>query len=172
MIQTFDIEQNFWDIYPDFKVALSFKDLYKRDKSRGKVNSSKLMWFVVYTRDLNYKYYRLSQEEKDAIIGADYMKNENFYLDNKEELDVLIEDYLRLMYSPERRHLMDWDKKLLQRSQLIASIPYTLDNYEELDKMAANTPKIYKAISDLKAELDKEEGEGSLKGGAMESLSD
>lgn len=172
MIQTFDIEQNFWDVYPDFKVALSFKDLYKRDKSRGKVNSSKLMWFIAYTRDLNSKYYRLPQEEKDAIIGADYMKNENFYSDNKEELDILIEDYLKLMYSPERRHLMDWDKKLLQRSQLIANIPYTLENYEELDKMAANTPKIYKAISDLKAELDREEGEGSLKGGAMESLSD
>lgn len=172
MIQIFDIEENFWKLYPDFKVALSFKDLYKRDKSRDKVNSSKLMWFVAYTRDLNSKYYRLPQEEKDAIIGADYMKNENFYSENKEELDILIEDYLRLMYSPERRHLMDWDKKLLQRSQLIASIPYTLDNYEELDKMAANTPKIYKAISDLKAELDKEEGEGNLKGGAMESLSD
>lgn len=172
MIQIFDIEQNFWQLYPDFKIALSFKNLYKQDKSRGKENSSKLMWFLAYTRDLNSKFYNLPQEEKDAIIGADYMKNENFYTDNQKELDILIEDYYRLMYTPSRRHLIDWDNKLIQRSQLIAQVPYTLENYEELDKLAANTPKIYKAISDLKAELDKEEGEGSLKGGAMESLSD
>lgn len=172
MIQVFDIEQNFWDIYPDFKIALSFKDLHKQDKSRGKVNSSKLMWFVAYTRDMNSKFYNLHQEEKDAIIGADYMKDENFYSNNKKDIDPLIKDYIKLMYTPSRQHLIDWDTKLLQRSQLIGSIPYTLENYEELDKMASNTPKIYKAISDLRAELDKEEGEGSLKGGAMESLSD
>ena len=172
MIQVFDVEENFWDIYPDFKVAMSFKDLYKKDKSRGKVNSSKLMWFVVYTRDMNSKFYNLPQEEKDSIIGEDFLKDRDFYQNNKKELDVLIDDYTKLMYTPSRKHLMDWDKKLLERSELIGSIPYSLENYEELDKMASNTPKIYKAISDLKAELDKEEGSGSLKGGAVESLSD
>lgn len=172
MVQIFDIEQSFWDMYPDFKIAMSFKNLYKKDKSRGKVNSSKIMWFIAYTRDMNSKFYNLPQEEKDAIIGEDFLRNKNFYEDNKGELDVLIEDYLKLMYTPSRRHLMDWDRKLIERSNLIGNIPYSLDNYEELDKMAANTPKIYKAIADLKAELDKEEGSGTLKGGAMESLSD
>lgn len=172
MVQIFDIEQNFWELYPDFKIALSFKDLYKQDKSRGKVNSSKLMWFVAYTRDMNSKFYNLPQEEKDALIGKDYMKDINFYENNKKELDVLIEDYLKLVYSPSRRHLMDWDRKLIERSKLIIDIPYTLENFEELDKMAAATPKIYKAISDLKAELSKEEGDGVGKGGAVASLND
>ena len=172
MIQIFDIEQNFWEVYPDFKVAMSFKQLYKSDKSRGKINSSRLMWFIAYTRDMNSKFYNLPQEEKDSIIGTDYLKDDNFYSNNKKELDPLIEDYIKLMYSPSRKHLMDWDKKLNERSALIGSIPYTLENYEELDKMAANTPKIYKAIADLKTELDKEEGSGNLKGGAVESLSD
>lgn len=172
MIQVFDIEQNFWEIYPDFKIALSFKDLYKQDKTRGKERSSKLMWFIAYTRDMNSKFYNLPQAEKDAIIGADYLNNPNFYQDNKKDLDVLIEDYLKLMYTPSRRHLLDWDRKLLERSNLLAQISYTLENYEELDKMAGNTPKVYKAIADIRAELDKEEGEGNLKGGAMASLND
>lgn len=172
MINTFDIEQNFWDIYPDFKVAMSFKDLYKQDKSRGKVNSSKLMWFLVYTRDFNSKFYNLPQHEKDAIIGDDYMKDSNFYENNKKELDVLIADYYKLQFSPSRKHLIDWDKKILERSEFIATQRYSFETYEDLDKMAINTNKIYDTLKALNEQLNKEEGSGSLKGGAVSSLND
>lgn len=172
MIQVFDIEESFWDMYPDFKIALSFKDLYKQDKSRGKVNSSKLMWFVAYTRDMNSKFYNLLQEEKDAIIGGDYLKDENFYNNNKSDLDPLINDYVKLMFTPAQRHIADWDKKILERSEFIASQKYTLETYEDLDKMAMNTTKIYATLKDLREQLSREDSEGSLKGGATASLND
>lgn len=172
MIHTFDIEQNFWELYPDFKIALSFKDLYKRDKSRGKINSSKIMWFIVFTRDMNSKFYNLILDEKNAVIGEDYMGDINYYENNKQELDILINDYIKLIYSPSRKHLLDWDIKILERSEFIASQKYSIDNYEDLDKMAANTAKIYDTLKNIKEALSKEEGEGNLKGGGMNSLND
>lgn len=172
MIDTFDIEQNFWDIYPDFKIAMSFKDLYKQDKSRGKVNSSKLMWFLVYTTDLNSKFYKLSQEEKYFIIGNDYLGNSNFYEENKKQLDILIQDYIRLSFTPAQKQLRAWDLKSEERASFIASMPYNFETYEDLDKMAVNTSKIYKELETIKDALAKEEGEGNMKGGGVASLND
>lgn len=172
MIQIFDIEQNFWDMYPDFKIALSFKDLYKQDKSRGRVNSSKLMWFIAYTTDLNSKFYKLSQEERYAVIGEDYMKDSNFYNNNKKEVDTLTNDYVKLQFSAAEKQLRAWDIKSDERAAFIASIPYNLDTYEDLDKMAVNTSKIYNELKNIKEALVKEDGEGSLKGGATASLND
>lgn len=172
MIQIFDIEQNFWDLYPDFKIALSFKDLYKQDKSRGREKSSKLMWFVAYTTDLNSKFYNLDQESRFETIGEDYMKDIDFYQNNKKELDVLIEDYVKLNFSSAQKQLRAWEIKSDERAKFISTIPYNLENYEDLDKMAINTSKIYNELKNIKELLSKEDGEGSMKGGGVASLND
>lgn len=172
MIDIFDIEQNFWDIYPDFKIALSFKELYKSDKSRGKANSSKLMWFVAFTTDNKSKFYKLTLNERYEVIGEDYMGNPNFYEDNKEVLDKLIADYTRLKFSAAEKQLIDWEKKLDERREFINSQPYNFETFENLDKMAANTSKIYDELFKIKDRMSKEDGEGTAKGGQMTSLND
>lgn len=172
MIDTFDIEQNFWDLYPDFKIAMSFKTLYKQDKSRGKEKSSKLMWFVVYTTDLNSKFYKLSQDERYEIISTDYMNDSNFYNNNILDINPLIEDYIKLSFSAAQKQLRAWDLKSDERAAFIASMPYNFETYEDLDKMAVNTSKIYKELETIKEALSKEDGEGSMKGGGVASLND
>lgn len=170
MIYSWDINTNFWELYPELKIL--FSKLYKSDKSRGKDNSSKTMWFISLFTDSNSKYINVPEEERIELLCEEYMNDSKFYVNRKELLDELIELYRLSFESPMQRHLRQWNNSLNDRTKFLATMKYSLDNFEELDKMAANTPKIYKAISDLRAELEKEEGDGNLKGGAKESLSD
>lgn len=172
MITNFNIDENFWELYPDFKLALSFKDIYKSDKSRNKESSSRLMWFTALTTDLNSRYYNLPEEERFAVIGGDYMDDEQYYKHNTEKVDRLIEDYIKLQFTAAQRQLREWDKKQDERSQFIANLKYDLNTYEDLDKMAVNTKRIYDTLKTIKEELSKEDGNGTAKGGATPSLND
>lgn len=172
MVETFDTEENFWDLYPEFKIALSFKELYNRDKTKDKNRTSKMMWFIALTRDPNSKFYNLPQSEKESIIGEDYMGDIKYFDKNQKELSPLIEDYYKLAISPAKRHLIDWDIKINERSEFIKQVPYTLDTFEDLDKMVSQTAKIYDNLTKIRDNLSKEEGEGNVKGGGVASLND
>jgi hypothetical protein len=86
LVTIFDVEENFWDINPQFKVALSFKDLYKNDKSKGRKDSSKLMWFIAYIYDPGSLYYNLPLQEKEEVIGEDFMDDINYANKHKSKL--------------------------------------------------------------------------------------
>ena len=172
MITTFNTDISFWELYPEFKIALSFKQIYKSDKSRNKESSSKLMWFVAFTTDLNSRYYNLPEEERYAVIGGDYMDSEDYYQKNKDKIDLLINDYIKLQFSAAQRQLMEWDRKSDERAEFISKTKYDLTTYEDLDKMAVNTAKIYDIFKKIKEDLSKEEGDGVAKGGQVPSLND
>lgn len=172
MTINFNTDDNFWELYPDAKLALSFKDLYKSDKSRNKESSSRVMWYVALTTDPSSRYYNLPIEEKHNVLGGDYMDDENYYSKNQKKLDQLILDYQLTKLTPAQRHLIEWDKKIDERSKFIASLPYDIQTYEDLDKMMASTQRIYDILKKIKEDLSKEEGDGQGKGGSMRSLND
>lgn len=172
MINHFDTSENFWELYPDFKDALSFKRLYKSDKSRNKESSSRIMWYVAYTTDINSKYYKLPENEKHAIIGGDYMGDEQYYEKNKERIQPIIDDYIKINFTAAQRQLRDWEIKMDERAEFIKKMPYNIDTYEDLDKMAANTAKLFDTFKKIKEDISKEEGDGVGKGGAIASLND
>lgn len=173
MINSWNTDMNFWDIYPEFKIALSFKELYKSDKSRGKESSSKIMWFVALTTSLNSKYYNIPLEERYQVIGEDYMGDIDYIKKIKAKLPNLIKDLERIEDTPVDRHLRQWDASLDDRTNFLSTMKYTLDTYEDLDKMAANTSKVFDTLKKIKDDKAKElAGGGSAKGGGQESLSD
>lgn len=172
VITDFDTSHSFWETYPDMKLALSFKRFYERDKTKDKNRTSRFMWFIALTRHPNSKYYNLPEDEKYAVIGEDYMGDKRFYQKNKEDLDILIQDFEKLTLSPARRHLMEWNSKIHERSKFLKEIPYTLDTFEDVDKMAFNTAKIYDTLKRINEDLSKEEGSGNVKGGGVASLND
>src|SRR5690606_25229769 len=168
----FNTDENFWELYPEFKLALSFKDLYKSDKSRNKESSSRVMWYVALTTDPGSRYYNLPIEEKHLVLGLDYMEDEKYYEKHQKKLDQLIEDYKMTILTPAQRHLLEWDKKIDERSKFINNLPYNLETYEDLDKMMAKTQKVYDILKKIKEDLSREEGDGQGKGGQQKSLND
>lgn len=172
LITIFDSEQNFWELNPQFKVALSFKELYKKDKSRGRKDSSALMWFIAYCYDIGSTFYNLPLEEKHQVIGEDYMNNLNYYKSHETILEPLIADYLKLTTTRIDRHLLEWDERLEDRTRFLATTKYDLENFDKLDKMSANTTAVFKNLENIKADLAKQDSGGDTKGGFKESLND
>lgn len=172
LINSFDTDMNFWEVYPDLKIALSFKNLYKSDKSRGKEVSSRKMWFLVLTNALNSRYINIPEEERYQIIGEDYMGDENYYKNNKDVMEPLKQDLLKLMDTPSSRHLRQWLKTLEDRTTFLESVEYDLNNFDKLDKMAANTSSLMETFKKINDAMVKEAGSGDVKGGGRESLND
>lgn len=173
VINNFDTDMNFWEVYPDLKIALSFRDLHKSDKSRGKDVSSKKMWFVVLTNSPNSRYNNVPLEERYQVIGEDFMNDSNYYWMNQSTLDPLIADLFKLTDTPSQRHLRQWINTLEDRTKFLENAKYNLDNYDKLDKMNANTAALMTTLSKLQEMMSKEDGgTGSVKGGGQESLSD
>lgn len=173
LVTTFDTESNFWELNPQFKAALSFKDLYKKDKSRNRKDSSKMMWFIALTNDIASTFYNLPIQERYEVIGEDYMDNIQYYKDHLKTLDPLIHDYIKLTTTAIDRHLLEWDARLEDRTKFLATTSYDLDNFDKLDKMNANTIAVFKNLDKIKEDLAKDEsGSGDTKGGYKESLND
>ena len=173
LITIFDSEQNFWEVNPQFKTALSFKEYYKKDKSRGKKDSSVVMWFIAYTHDIGSLFYNLPINERYEVIGEDYSGDIDFYKKNQTILDTLINDYIKLTTTAIDRHLLEWDERLEDRTRFLATTKYDLENFDKLDKMNANTISVFKNLDTIKESLAKQEsGTGDTKGGFKESLND
>lgn len=173
IINNWETDENFWQLYPELKLALSFKDIYKSDKSRNKESSSKLMWFVALTTALNSKYINIPQDERYEVIGEDFMENKHFLKDNKVKLEKLIEDFKKISDTPAQRHLRQWLSTIDDRTKFLTTAKYDLDNYDKLDKMAANTAALMTTFKKINDDLIKEaSGGGDVKGGGRESLND
>lgn len=166
---------NFWELNQQFKVAEPFKSLYKGDKSKGKKDSSMMMWFIAFCYDRTSKYFKLSRDGEDGkhyVIGSDYCGNSNFYEDNQEVLDPCIAMFVKMEYTAMERHLKKWEDLLDKRTKFLDTQEYTLENFEDLDKMAVGTKKVSDTIKDIMDSLAKEDNSGTVKGGAQPSLND
>jgi hypothetical protein len=172
LVTNFNIDENFWEANPQFKIALSFKDLYKSDRSKNKHESSKLMWFLSLTHDIASTYYNLPQHEKYEVIGEDFLGDIDYASKHEEQLDSLIPHYINLTTTVSERHLLEWDARMLDRTAFLAKNKYDLENFEKLDKMNANTMAMYNNLKKIKDDISKESSGGDTKGKFKESLND
>ena len=51
LLTNFQLDANFWQTYPQMILPKAFNDLSKKDKSKGKEESSKIMWAVAMLID-------------------------------------------------------------------------------------------------------------------------
>jgi hypothetical protein len=171
LVTVFDVDQNFWEANPQFKVA--FKALYKADRSRGKKDSSNQMWFVAFTHDQGSIYYNLPVDEKYNLIGEDFLGDINYYSKQRHILDDLIKQYVGLTMTASERHLDQWRISLDDRTNFLSTVKYDLENFDKLDKMAANTKAVFDTFKRIQEDIIKEQsGGGDAKGGYKESLND
>lgn len=190
LIDSFDDQANFWELYPQLKVAGPFKELYKKD-ARSKSKSSKLMWAVALAYDQNSKFYKLpeyGEDNKFTVIGEDYMGDKEFFEKNNDTLEPIVAFYRKLTESPAMRALRAWEEKMEERAAFLKDTKYVLDSVEFdeetgraikipgtaelLDKMLANNAKLFADYKNINERLIKENAEATAKGGAQLSLSD
>jgi hypothetical protein len=171
LLTNFDLAVNFWTLYPQMKVPRVFATLYTGDKSKGKEDSSKIMWAIAMLIDVSEdnKYRNLNEEDKKHLIKADYLFNDAFDFTVYQDC---IDQYIKLHMSKLEQELRNQEIKLEERATFINDTEYDLDTGEKLDKFLLNTAKLYEQISVLKDKIRQEKDSGTTRGGMIKSASE
>jgi hypothetical protein len=169
ILSSFSLSSNFWETNEHLLLIKEFKEFHKRDKSRSKKDSSKIMWAISLLVHPKSKFNELSQEEKIKLISEEYLEESKAWII---EYSLLIDVYKHLVLTKLQRIALDWGNKLDERMRLIMSTPYTLDNAKELDEAMARTEKVWSYYQKCLADLETEESKAHVQGGAIESLSE
>lgn len=165
------LESNYWEINSEFKIIESFKKLYTEDTSKNKTVSSKIMWGVHLTTHPESKFYNLP--DKFEVIAKDWLGDAEF---NWEKIQDIIDTFKESVLSDAERALVNWNETMRLRDSTIKEMYQTalgnkaVKELVELDKMLANTPKMFADYTKVKKEF--EEDKLKKKGKTIKSLSD
>lgn len=159
ILEKFDTDVNFWEVNPQLKLVDEFSELYKNDKSKNKVDSSRTMWAIALLLDKskNNQFRNLPFEEAKDQLAKHFLKDETFEWGNP-WVQRLMEQYEKLILTQAMRSLRNWESKMKERDDFINSISYDIEIAEKIDKMLTNYPKMfdtYKIISEA-LQLDEE----------------
>lgn len=184
-----DIEKNFWDN----KVLKNyFKEIYNEDKSLNKRFSSELMWCMYLAYHYEGEYVNLDDESKIAyLIQLFNSKHSSVKEDILERIKPHLDKFYKLIETPSRKSLREWNEKMTERAKFIKDTPYSPD-YEDdiidkngnpktivikgthkmLDDMMKATESIWESYWVIMEKLNKEGKKAIGEAGAELSLSD
>lgn len=171
LLTNFDTNANFWGLHTLMKVPKAFAELYKKDKSKDKVESSKIMWAIAMLVDVSKdnKYRNLNEDDKKLLIKTDYLNDASFNFSTYQDC---IDLYIKLHTSKLEQELIKIERKLNERLTFIEDTPYDLDTMDKLDKAILNTTKMQEMIKDLTDKILQEKDSGTTRGGRVESASE
>lgn len=162
---------NYWEYDNQLAHIGLFKDLYQSDKSKKKGTSSLIMWAVAFYCHPESRLVNFSIKDKCKIIESDITKEKVDW----EGIVPYITEYKKLYLTQAKRSLENWKMKLEERDDYLINLPYSeleLDEVEKLDKLLANTPKLFKQYEDIKELISEEDAKSINKAGIQESAAE
>ena len=183
-MENFNTTENFWDVHPALAAAGPFKEIHRKDKSRGKDRSSKLAWCVKLIWNRKSEFYNLPEvgaDNKIDLVFEDVYGEAKYYKSNKESVEELRSFYISSTTSAAARTLLGIEEKLKERDAFLRVTKYDMGDLGErgwiggtvdtLDKMMANTEKLYSLYDKARQVVEQEEQTIAM-GGGQESLTD
>ena len=180
LLNTFDLNVNFWVVNPSLKIPEPFAKLYNEDKDKGKKNSSQIMWAIALLCDPDSKFSNIPEDDRKNLIRKDFLKDDKFsFIIYQKEIDY----YCNFILTPAKRALKDWNDKMMERAKFLRETEYTLGEVSDkgawvggtadiIDRMMSNTKKLYDDYQRVIESLDEEKNRESGKGNRKASLSD
>lgn len=168
-IKKYDDGVNFWEAYPQLLLIKDLKDFKKKEK-----NSSDICWKIVLCYHPGSDLYDLSGKEEE-IFGKEYASFMDKY-------SVVISKIKDLCIPQFLKSLISWNDRMNQRDEFLSLQKYHFDYYndedklikgnsDQLDKMNANTFKLYQDYFKIKEMINLESSKASVtsKGGLGDS---
>jgi hypothetical protein len=173
VIAKYDGESSFWEVNPQFKILNKFSDFYRKDRTKGKIRSSEIMWALAFLLELtpDNKLRNYNEHDRKKLIAEEIIQNPDFKWEDHKELH---DEYLKTQFTTTKKSLRILKKKMEERDEFLSSIKYNVENARDLDAIIANSDKLFSLISKLEAEVEKEDNKdgGQTKGGRKESASE
>ena len=164
-------ENNYWDLNPELLLLEEFDKFRFKDKSKDKQDSSKIMWAIFYAFHPESKFF--NYPNKLEVLQKDFIKDPKFKWDSVKNI---IDAFKNLVLSDVERALINWNEIMIMRDQSIKDLykkaieDSDTDELVKIDKMLANTPKMFEDYKKIKK--DYEEERTTKKGKSISSLSD
>jgi hypothetical protein len=164
-------DNNFWDLNQELLILPEFGDYHQKDTSKNKQDSSKILWAVFYAYSPESKFF--NYPNKLEVLSKDFIKDSKF---KWESIRDLIDAFKNLVLSDAERALINWNEIMVMRDNSIkdlykqAILNSDTDELVKIDKMLANTPKMFEDYKKIKK--DYEEEKTTKKGKTIKSLSD
>jgi len=152
IIDSFSPRANFWESHPQLLVPQAFKEFHEGDSSPNKEKSSKIMWAIGLVYDYESEYATQVIEDRIKLIEDDFLEMPGFFTKYEGKLIPLIETYNHIQRDAPRRLLAEWDEGMDRRTQFLKETPYTIDGGSKLDKIWAETKKLFDMRDKLKQE--------------------
>jgi len=164
-------DNNFWELHSDLVILEPFSKLYYKDKSKSKQDSSKILWAIFYAYNPESKFF--NYPNKQEVIAQSFIKDPEFKWEDYRDL---IDSYKNIVLTDAERALINWNEIMIIRDQSIKDLykkaieDSDTDELVKIDKMLANTPKMFEDYKKIKR--DYEEEKVTKKGKTIASLSD
>lgn len=164
----FNIKENFWTLNPQHQYISPFRELYLADSGQKKEWSSRLMWCVWLWCDPNYenKIFRQTLDRKLQSIRY----YEPSFDPDQEVIKECIDAYPTCCLTKAARAFVNEEDTLEDRVAFLRMTKYDLTNASDLDKIRANTPKIYEMYRKVREMFELEEGKAKVYGGREETI--
>ena len=178
VLTTFDTTSNFWKMNPQFKALEPYKEFHAKDKTRGKKNSSKVMWAIALLLDPSEanSFRNIPVEDRAFYIARDFIGRQNF---NWDKYVTLTDFYKNQVLSQAAKSLITWEEVMNERDKVLKTMfknalkSKDIGLITELDKLLAMTPKYYMDYEKIrKAFMEEEDAAKRGKGDKIKSLSD
>jgi hypothetical protein len=121
-LENFSEGVNFWDFNPQYKII--FKDLYSKDKSKNKENSSRIMWGVLFLIHPKSDFYNLPNKEE--LLVKDFIKIKDFKWSDYQDLISIARD---MFLSQAERSMANWEEYMKKRDDYLKNTRYYFDEY-------------------------------------------
>lgn len=163
-LEHFDPSANFWKVNPSFTGV--WPELYRNDRSRGKQNSSKLIWGVImlHVPDERNQYYEMPWTDRLHEVIHHYW-DEDYYKKHEEQVEELGRDLQNLLLTDNRKLYNTIRHKMDELSEFLKEQRFTMDNAESLTKIMKEQHNVFKMLDNIKKIVDAEEAEkGTVRG--------
>jgi len=150
-------EISFWDLNRELLLLSDFNTLYTKDITKNKEKSSKLMWAIYFAYNPESKFFNIP--DKLDILAKDLLKEPKFNWDSYKDV---INLYKNSVLTDAERALVTWGEIITMRDESLktlykaAILANDTDELVKLDKMLANTPKLFDDYKKIKKDYEEE----------------
>lgn len=167
-------KDNFWELFPNYRVIDLFNTFHSKDKSKGKEKSSNIMWAIAFCTRRESSMYNLP--EKWELAAKDIVKDKIKW----EDYEDIVKMFKSCSLTQAERSLLAWEELMDKRDRYLKNQEYYFDQYQldkdgnnvktrtgqfvvikgtadQLDRAFSVTPKMYSDFSKIKKEIEEDD---------------
>ena len=156
-IKSFDISQNFWEVYPEFTFVEYFKDLKKNYKEK----SSDMMWSLLMYCHPQSVVYNAADKKYQIINNFLKYDRDADVVWEELNLDKGVQIMEELCLSQHHKSLVAWEQQMQRRTKFMRENDYSktdLKLIDTLERMQANTKKFFEDYMEIVEKIKRQEG--------------